>query len=651
MALSDKIRFAAEPEGEPADIVLGTLEKLQQILQPDGPAPFSTTAATPFMGAWRTLECALVNVRGEIHSPPPGRGLQSLWLWVVAQRAKAVQEAANRSGGVADRLLHDDENLRWLISNGWHLGVQVRGWAARRGPDLGSVLEPDSNAATRLWALVNEYASLSEDGAPNAKEAGELLRQAGRLVLECVEQGEVPDWLTEDPALCERFLSDLDSPERFLRSVLPAEFTANDLRSLVNHVAPRDSSEQTEETPNTGSTADVLSGNGSSPPRSARETLVAKFAQFADKLASSRAKWMDGSMDYSIGTAIHSAWLHDLLVNEPAVHRAVGWVVENPPPAEAAKQHRSSYSRTGLRYPRSQQEMMKEAVYLEVFNLMHSTGQIEEGRAGGEQMCRRLAKIVEGDNQIATRTPEGEVQSPQVHTQTLSWLLSQLQGYELYDRLAKEQFAKIKRAPALGSVEAHYDSVGRERRQSANQFLRDISECPGSDRLRAYCDANNVEWSKRGIEHLRGKLCESLDCAPAEINRLSLVAFRERLREVVNGVASDVSSGSSGATPAEADAQEAGGDENRYSRLEDLVPAHRKAYYSFLYAEAKSERRLEDRDAYNWLKENGVDDAERSELQDYELPAFDTWSRYLRFARKALDERKYTPRSGRRQSG
>jgi hypothetical protein len=71
-----------------------------------------------------------------------------------------------------------------------------------------------------------------------------------------------------------------------------------------------------------------------------------------------------------------------------------------------------------------------------------------------------------------------------------------------------------------------------------------------------------------------------------------------------------------------------------------------KAYYAFLYAEAKNEKRLEDIEAYNWLQEHGIDPKTETcgELADYQLPAFDTWSRYLRTARKAVGEQKYTPR-------
>jgi len=62
-----------------------------------------------------------------------------------------------------------------------------------------------------------------------------------------------------------------------------------------------------------------------------------------------------------------------------------------------------------------------------------------------------------------------------------------------------------------------------------------------------------------------------------------------------------------------------------------------------------AERRLEDREAYDWLDENGIDTekGDLGELTDYKLPAFHTWSRQLRNGRQPLGEQKYTRRKGR----
>ncbi len=84
--------------------------------------------------------------------------------------------------------------------------------------------------------------------------------------------------------------------------------------------------------------------------------------------------------------------------------------------------------------------------------------------------------------------------------------------------------------------------------------------------------------------------------------------------------------------------------------LRGIKPACQKAYLSYEYAESKAGKRLEDREAYELLEEEGIptDKGNSGELTDYELPDFPTWSRYLRTARNALDEQKYTPRAGRK---
>ncbi len=60
-------------------------------------------------------------------------------------------------------------------------------------------------------------------------------------------------------------------------------------------------------------------------------------------------------------------------------------------------------------------------------------------------------------------------------------------------------------------------------------------------------------------------------------------------------------------------------------------------------------KRLEDREAYEWIQENGIseDDEEYGELAEYDLPAFDTWRNYVSKVRTAVGERKYTSRLAR----
>jgi hypothetical protein len=89
----------------------------------------------------------------------------------------------------------------------------------------------------------------------------------------------------------------------------------------------------------------------------------------------------------------------------------------------------------------------------------------------------------------------------------------------------------------------------------------------------------------------------------------------------------------------------------RETALRKLEPAVQKAYLAYQYAEGKAEKRLEDREAYEWLRENGIDQdkGDPRELTGYEPPDnVETFQRYLSAARKALGENKYTPRGGRK---
>ena len=74
---------------------------------------------------------------------------------------------------------------------------------------------------------------------------------------------------------------------------------------------------------------------------------------------------------------------------------------------------------------------------------------------------------------------------------------------------------------------------------------------------------------------------------------------------------------------------------DRDAKTKELELAIKNAYFSFKHAEAQNDRRLEDREAYDWLKENGIDTdkGDIEELADYRLPAFDTWIKQLRKAR------------------
>jgi hypothetical protein len=98
--------------------------------------------------------------------------------------------------------------------------------------------------------------------------------------------------------------------------------------------------------------------------------------------------------------------------------------------------------------------------------------------------------------------------------------------------------------------------------------------------------------------------------------------------------------------PANGEKPEGIDEQTRQRKIAELAPAIRKAYLSYQAALVMAEKKdMEDREAYQLLKEEGLPDAD--ELADYQLPAKDTWCRYVRNARQALSEQKNTPRRGR----
>jgi hypothetical protein len=79
--------------------------------------------------------------------------------------------------------------------------------------------------------------------------------------------------------------------------------------------------------------------------------------------------------------------------------------------------------------------------------------------------------------------------------------------------------------------------------------------------------------------------------------------------------------------------------------LEGLSPAVQQAWRQYQCAiQSRPDLgvRGTDREIYDYLKETLAD-----EKDGFRLPAFDTWQRYLRTARRTLDCRKHNPRHGR----
>lgn len=83
-------------------------------------------------------------------------------------------------------------------------------------------------------------------------------------------------------------------------------------------------------------------------------------------------------------------------------------------------------------------------------------------------------------------------------------------------------------------------------------------------------------------------------------------------------------------------------EDNETSKDEELritlTPAQERAYQSYVITESQLTK-CTDHEAYDWLVENGI--------QDYDLPSFETWQRYVRKGRKYYGTQKNESRKGR----
>jgi hypothetical protein len=103
-----------------------------------------------------------------------------------------------------------------------------------------------------------------------------------------------------------------------------------------------------------------------------------------------------------------------------------------------------------------------------------------------------------------------------------------------------------------------------------------------------------------------------------------------------------------GHDPAKGQQAEGIDEKTRQQKIAKLPRRVRRAYWSFEAARLMAEsKELKDWEAYKLLKEEGIPEDRQGELTDYQLPAKDAWSRYLRIARRALGGQKNTPRRGR----
>ncbi len=167
-------------------------------------------------------------------------------------------------------------------------------------------------------------------------------------------------------------------------------------------------------------------------------------------------------------------------------------------------------------------------------------------------------------------------------------------------------------------------------------------------------------WQNSGFDRLRnhssrlvGRICRAQQAVRRVVDDLRNQQFALTATAQGGKPAGEINANSGATHPATADGGAGHDDESAAAKkaiLKQMESAVRKAYWSYQYAVTKVEKKeLEDREAYQLLEDEGIpaDKGDLGELKGYELPLFDTWSRQLRNARKALGEQKYTARSGR----
>lgn len=76
-----------------------------------------------------------------------------------------------------------------------------------------------------------------------------------------------------------------------------------------------------------------------------------------------------------------------------------------------------------------------------------------------------------------------------------------------------------------------------------------------------------------------------------------------------------------------------------------LKPCELNAYLLYQHAEGQTERRLQDREAYDWLNANDWPEGLFPGASDYKLPTFGTWAKYVRVGRNAHGTNKHRSRA------
>ena len=125
--------------------------------------------------------------------------------------------------------------------------------------------------------------------------------------------------------------------------------------------------------------------------------------------------------------------------------------------------------------------------------------------------------------------------SPSLPTGTMGWLLEQMAAVEAYQGQAAQQRAKITGPLLEGSKDSYYNQTAMDHGRDADRVRQVIADTEGVDRLRAYCDSLGGQWGLSWLRTQRGRLSETLDIEPTEVDGMTVVEFRQQLRELDGG--------------------------------------------------------------------------------------------------------------------
>ena len=166
----------------------------------------------------------------------------------------------------------------------------------------------------------------------------------------------------------------------------------------------------------------------------------------------------------------------------------------------------------------------------------------------------------------------------------------------------------------------------------AEPQLSILEDCDPSNHLHAAYLALR-ELLRTAIQNVRARRTIRLPKTPQEYKVLSVAAVQASL----GTSARDASSRS-----ADTESTKTNEKDLQHDLEKELPRSFLVAYQSFTYAEANMPQPPEtDREAYDWLMENFPD------VEEYTLPEFHTWVRYVREGRKHHGTQKNTPRPGR----